>query len=54
MARQDTAARYRKAAEAALKQVDACIDYLHRIHKRELAARLERNRALIARRLTRR
>ena len=51
MARQNDIARYRKAAEQALQQVDACINYLRRIRKRELAARLEKNRNYIARRL---
>jgi hypothetical protein len=54
MARRGDAARYRKAGEAALQQVDACIHYLRRLQKRELAARLEKNRNLIARRLARR
>jgi hypothetical protein len=53
MARQDDAARYRKAGEAALQQVDACINYLRRIRKGDLAARLEKNRRVIARRLSR-
>jgi hypothetical protein len=51
MARQDDAARYREAAEAALQQLDAAINYLRRIRKGQLAARLERNRNFIARRL---
>jgi hypothetical protein len=53
MAGPDDTARYREAAGAALQQVDACISYLRRIHKRELAARLEKNRNEIARRLNR-
>ena len=47
--RESDAARYRQAAEAALAQVDACIRYLKRIQKRQLATRLERNRSSIAR-----
>jgi hypothetical protein len=54
MAYQDDTARYRDAAAAALKQVDACIGYLRRLQKRELAARLEKNRDDIAQRLSRR
>jgi hypothetical protein len=54
MARQDDIARYRDAASAALQQVDACINYLRRLQKRELADRLEKNRTAIARRLSRR
>jgi hypothetical protein len=38
------AARYRRAAEAALEQVDACIEYLRRIRKGKLAAQLAKNR----------
>jgi hypothetical protein len=42
--------RYRRAAEAALEQLDAGIEYLRRLQKRQLAARLARNRAMIVRR----
>jgi hypothetical protein len=45
----DEAARYRRAAQEALNQVDWCIAYLRRIQKRQLAARLEKNRDDIAR-----
>jgi hypothetical protein len=54
MAGPNDTARYREAAGAALQQVDACINYLRRLHKRELATRLEKNRNAIARRLARR
>jgi hypothetical protein len=43
--------RYREAGYAAVKQVDWCIQYLRSIHKRQLAAQLEKNRTVIARRL---
>ena len=43
--------RYRQAGYAALEQVDWCIEYLRRIQKRQLAARLEDNRNRIARSL---
>jgi hypothetical protein len=37
------AARYRRAAEEALRQIDFCAEYLRSIHKKPLANRLERN-----------
>jgi hypothetical protein len=37
------AERYRQAAVLALRQLAWCVDYLHRIRKRELARQLERN-----------
>jgi hypothetical protein len=46
----DEAVRYRRAAEAALEQLDVCIHYLRRLQKRQLAARLAQNRAMIVRR----
>jgi hypothetical protein len=46
----EEAERYKRAAEAALEQLDACIHYLRRLQKRQLAARLARNRAMIVRR----
>ena len=42
------AARYRRAATEALKQLDWCIEYFRRIQKRKLAARLAQNRRQIA------
>jgi hypothetical protein len=51
--RDEEAARYREAAEAALEQVDACIEYLRRIRKGRLAARLAKNRDHIKRSLLR-
>ena len=44
--------RYRKAAEAALEQLDWAIRYLHRIRKTDVARALTRNRESIRRRLT--
>ena len=46
------AERYRAAAEAALDQLDWCINYLHRIRKSPLADTLARNRSQIRRQLT--
>jgi hypothetical protein len=36
--------RYREAAELALDQLKWCVDYLHRLRRPTLAARLDRNR----------
>jgi hypothetical protein len=38
---------YRQAAEAALEQLDWCIDYIRRMRRKELARQLARNRAAI-------
>jgi hypothetical protein len=46
----DEVTRYKRAAEEALGQLDVCIDYLRRLQKRQLAERLAKNRAAIARR----
>jgi hypothetical protein len=43
---------YRTAAEAALRQLDWVISYLHRIRKPDIARALARNRADIRRRIT--
>jgi hypothetical protein len=53
MARDDETERYRQAAEAALQQLDWCIDYLHGIRKPELSARLAQNRTQMKRQLMR-
>ena len=47
------AERYRRAAEEALRQLDAAIAYLHRLRKLKLAERLAKNRDLIAKRMRR-
>jgi hypothetical protein len=47
------AAQYKRAAEEALRQVDFCAEYLRRIHKGRLAARLSRNSAYIRRKFLR-
>ena len=41
------AARYRRAAEDALQQLDWCIGYLHGIRKTEISRALSRNRSEI-------
>lgn len=51
MARDEEAARYRKAAELALDQLDWCIEYLRRIHKARIAKQLAKNHSSISRRL---
>jgi hypothetical protein len=42
-------ARYRRAAEETLNQLDWCINYLHRIRKPGIADALGKNRSLIRR-----
>jgi hypothetical protein len=52
MAREDEeTARYRRAAELALGQLEWCIEYLRSIHKGRLARQLAKNHATISRRL---
>ena len=51
--RRADAARYRHAAEEALRQVDSCVEYLRRIRKDQLAARLSQNSEDIRRKLLR-
>ncbi len=43
----DETARYRRAAEDALQQLDWCIGYLHGIRKTEISRSLSRNRSHI-------
>ena len=50
MAHDDEAARYHRAAELALDQLEWCIDYLRSIHKNRLAKQLAKNHAEISRR----
>ena len=52
MTRDQQAERYRTAAEATLRQVDWCVQYLHRIRKRELAEVIDKNRRFIQDRLS--
>ena len=47
MTRDRQAERYRTAAEATLRQVDWCVQYLHRIRKRDLADAIDKNRRSI-------
>jgi hypothetical protein len=50
--RQETA-RYRRAAEETLDQLDWCINYLYRIGKPRIAGVLEKNRSSIQRQMNR-
>ena len=50
-ARREEVARYKRAAEEALRQVDFCADYLRRIQKRQLAGRLAKNSRYIRQKL---
>jgi hypothetical protein len=47
------AARYRRAAEETLDQLDWCISYFHRIRKPGIANALRKNRAHIRRQMNR-
>ena len=51
MDRSDEAERYRRAAHAALDQLDWCVEYLRRLRKTTLSKQLAKNRAAIAARL---
>jgi hypothetical protein len=51
MDRDQEAARYRRAAELALDQLEWCVQYLREIRKFRLAKQLARNHAAIRRRL---
>jgi hypothetical protein len=43
--------RYREAATGALEQLEWCVEYLHRIHKPEIAKAISRNRRKILERV---
>jgi hypothetical protein len=49
----EEAARYRAAAEQALKQIDWCVSYLHRLRKDRIADAIENNAASIRREMHR-
>jgi len=51
MDRDEEAARYRRAAQLALGQLEWCVEYLRRIRKQQLAQQLAKNHAAISRRL---
>ena len=51
MDRDEETARYRRAAELALGQLEWCVEYLRRIRKFRLAQQLAKNHAEISRRL---
>jgi hypothetical protein len=50
LSKNDTASRYRKAADLAIEQLDWVISYLHRMRKHEIARALQRNRMAIVKR----
>jgi hypothetical protein len=52
-ARAEEAARYRRAAEEGLNQLDWCVNYFHRIGKGSIARVIERNRSQIRRQMER-
>ena len=49
----EEAARYRRAAEETLEQLDWCVNYLHRIRKPRVAQTIAKNRTEIRRRMRR-
>lgn len=49
----ETAARYRRAAEATLEQLDFCVEFLHRIRKPGIARAVGKNRTAIRARMSR-
>ena len=51
MERDEEAARYRRAAQLALSQLEWCVEYLRGIRKYRLAEQLKKNHAAISRRL---
>jgi hypothetical protein len=51
MDRDEEAARYRRAAQLALGQLEWCVEYLRAIRKHRLAQQLAKNHAAISRRL---
>jgi len=53
MTRAEEIERYRSAAELALRQLEWCVAYFHRIRKKEIANSIDRNRASIEERLRR-
>jgi hypothetical protein len=51
MERDEETARYRRAAELALGQLEWCVEYLRKIRKFRLADQIAKNHAAISRRL---
>ena len=47
---QDSATRYRQAADLVIEQLDWCISYLHQIRKPAIARGLQQNRDAIVKR----
>jgi hypothetical protein len=48
----DEIARYRRAAEETLDQLDWCVKYLYRIRKPRIASTVDKNRATIQRQMS--
>jgi hypothetical protein len=44
-------ARYRRAAEQTLDQLDWCVDYLYRIGKPQIARAIQKNRSTIGKQM---
>ena len=50
---EETAAKYRHAAEETLDQLDWCVELFHRIHKPGIARAVGKNRSAIRKRMSR-
>jgi hypothetical protein len=51
--REEEVARYRRAAEETLEQLEWCVNYLHRIRKGRIADAIDKNRRHIRRQMSR-
>jgi hypothetical protein len=51
--RESEVARYRRAAEETLNQLDWCVGYLYRIRKPRIARAVDKNRTTIRRQMMR-
>ena len=49
---EEEAAKYRRAADEALGQLDWCVQYLYRIRKHSIAQAIDRNRTFIRRQMS--
>ncbi len=50
--RDEEIARYRRAAEATLEQLEWCVQYLHRTNKSQIADVIDKNRRHIRRQMS--
>jgi hypothetical protein len=50
--REEDIARYRRAAEETLEQLEWCVNYLHRTNKSQIAQVIDKNRRHIRRQMS--